>query len=82
MEHEIAEMERRRHEAMSRACEIPRFMRIQVVDSLGGYGSRMNGGVWRLFKMSPSELGSPPIGKQGNAPSCHASWCLRQKASP
>ncbi len=24
MEHEIAEMERRRHEAMSRACEIPR----------------------------------------------------------
>jgi hypothetical protein len=33
MEHEIAEMERRRHEAMSRACEIPRLTRIQVVDS-------------------------------------------------
>ena len=65
MEHEIAEMERRRHEAMSRACEIPRLTRIQVVDRLGGYGSRMNGGFWRLFKMPPSELGCPPIGKQG-----------------
>ena len=57
MEHEIAEMERRRHEAMSRACEIPRLTRIQVVDSLGGYGSRMNGGFWQTVKMRPSELG-------------------------
>ena len=50
MEHEIAEMDRRRHEAMSRASEIPRLTRIQVIDSLGSYGSRMNGGFWRLFK--------------------------------
>jgi hypothetical protein len=36
MEHEIAEMERRRYEAMSRASEIPRLTRISLGDIAAG----------------------------------------------